>query len=184
MLALNKTHWQAIIKNDKSMDNIFFYGVTTTKIFCKPSCHSKAPKFTNTVIFQNQTEALKSGFRPCKRCQPTGQRVSNEIWVEQIKTYIQNNYSQKLTLTIIAENCHGSASNLQRIFTKYTQQSPTVYLNNLRLQKAQQLLCQTNDPLPKIAQKCGFNSSSYFNTKFKQKFNMTPLQYKESFLHK
>lgn len=67
--------WQAIVQNDSSYDDKFYYGVKTTRIFCRPSCKSRPPKIENVRIFQNVQQALSENFRPCKRCKPTGQRL-------------------------------------------------------------------------------------------------------------
>lgn len=172
---LTNGRWQKIITNQSGN---FFYGVKTTKIFCKPTCHSKTPNKDNVLIFKTTREAIKSGFRPCKRCQPTGQTLSNDEWVNQIKKYLQLNYQQKLTLDKIALDCHGSSSSLQRIFKKVTNKSPNDYLIELRLQHSQQLLRETDYSIKTIATRCGFNSDTYFNTSFKTKYHQTPLDYK------
>lgn len=60
--------WQAVLHNDASYDGIFFYGVRTTGIYCRPSCKSKLPKRENVCFFTSSEQARKEGFRPCKRC--------------------------------------------------------------------------------------------------------------------
>ncbi|CAJ1176037.1 bifunctional transcriptional activator/DNA repair enzyme AdaA [Companilactobacillus nantensis] len=175
---LTDSRWNAILTNDRTKDGTFYYGVTTTKIFCQPSCHSKAPKKTNVVIFKTPDEALEANFRPCKRCQPTGQKLTNELWVEQIKQYLTNNFQQHLTLDTIASDCHGSVSNLQRTFKRITQQSPTKYLAMIRLKHSQELLNTTDYSIKTIAIRCGFSSDTYFNTCFKKQFHQTPIAYR------
>ena len=64
---------------------VIFYGVTTTKIL---SSFVPVPNKNHVLIFKTAQEALTLGFRPCKRCQPTGQVVPNEEWVAQIKQFI------------------------------------------------------------------------------------------------
>lgn len=70
--------WQAIIDNDASYNNQFFYAVKTTRIFCKPSCKSRVPKKENVRIFSNAKQALQANFRPCKRCKPTNENLPEE----------------------------------------------------------------------------------------------------------
>jgi AraC family transcriptional regulator of adaptative response / methylphosphotriester-DNA alkyltransferase methyltransferase len=62
--------WQAVISCDSNYDGIFFYGVKTTGIFCRPSCKSKTPLRGNVIFFDNIANALEIGLRPCKRCCP------------------------------------------------------------------------------------------------------------------
>lgn len=175
---LTKNRWTAIINNDATKDGTFYYGVKTTKIFCKPSCHSKVPNKNNVFIFKTIDEALNLGFRPCKRCQPTGKNLPNNLWIKQIQTYLALNFQQPLTLIKIAEDCHGSVSNLQRTFKKVTGQSPTEYLTTLRLQYSQKLLQETDYSIKTIAIRSGFNSDTYYNTLFKKHFNQTPQDYR------
>jgi len=176
---LTNSRWNAVINNDQSKDGQFFYGVTTTKIFCKPSCHSKVPNEENVVIFKTAAEALSANFRPCKRCQPTGS-TTNNLWVEQIKQYLEHNFQHELSLDTIAEDCHGSVSNIQRTFKRLTGTSPTQYLTSIRLTHSQELLKTSDYSIKTIANRCGFNSDTYFNTLFKSHFQQTPLEYRDS----
>ncbi|WP_228050902.1 Ada metal-binding domain-containing protein [Pontibacterium sinense] len=61
---------EAVKKRDASMDGLFFYGVVTTGIVCKPSCSSRSAKPENLRFFADMEAASIVGFRPCKRCQP------------------------------------------------------------------------------------------------------------------
>ena len=76
--------WEIIKNNDKNFDNKLWYGVATTKIFCRPSCVSRLPKRENVSIFQAAEQALEEGYRPCKRCRPMDKIIPNEVWVEEI----------------------------------------------------------------------------------------------------
>ncbi len=62
--------WQAVVNCDKGYDGLFFYGVTTTGIFCRPACRAKTPRRENVVFFGNAEQAIEAGFRPCKKCRP------------------------------------------------------------------------------------------------------------------
>lgn len=60
---------QALLSKDKAFDGIFYTGVKTTGIFCKPSC-SANPRPDNVIFYENKEDALKNGYRACKRCKP------------------------------------------------------------------------------------------------------------------
>lgn len=62
--------WKAVKDCDTSCDGAFLYGVTTTGIYCRPSCASKLPERQNVVFLRTREEAEGRGFRPCKRCRP------------------------------------------------------------------------------------------------------------------
>lgn len=176
---LTNQRWNAIINNDSSFDNKFFYGVTTTNIFCKPSCKSKNPKKDNVVIFKTAQEAKKMGFVPCKRCHPTGIKISEKEWIDQIKHYLQNNFDKKLTLNTIAEDCHGSPYYLQRTFKENVKKTPLSYLSDIRINYAKKLLLETNLTINNIAIKSGFSSDTYFMTFFKNQIGITPTEFRE-----
>lgn len=72
MLTLKKRqeYYQALINKNTAYESIFYVGVKTTGIFCRPTCPAKKPKFENCEFFETAKEALLASFRPCQRCQP------------------------------------------------------------------------------------------------------------------
>ena len=62
--------WEAVKTNDKRFDGVFFTCVTSTKIFCKPSCTARLPKRENVVFVNSSKKAEQEGFRACLRCRP------------------------------------------------------------------------------------------------------------------
>lgn len=60
----------AVLERDARFDGTFVYGVTSTRIFCRPSCPSKRPKPENIALFASVEDARNAGFRACKRCDP------------------------------------------------------------------------------------------------------------------
>jgi AraC family transcriptional regulator of adaptative response/methylated-DNA-[protein]-cysteine methyltransferase len=62
--------WRAVETKNREFDGVFYFGVQTTGIFCRPSCSSKSPKRQNVSFFMTPTEAEKAGFRACLRCKP------------------------------------------------------------------------------------------------------------------
>jgi len=64
------TFRRARINKDKNFDGTFFFGVTTTGIFCRPSCPSPIAKEENVIYFESIFAALQRGLRPCYRCRP------------------------------------------------------------------------------------------------------------------
>jgi AraC family transcriptional regulator of adaptative response/methylated-DNA-[protein]-cysteine methyltransferase len=74
-------YYAALVKKDPTYDGIFFAGIKTTGIFCHATCTARKPKFENCEFFESAQEALLSGFRPCKICQPLSypQAIPSEI---------------------------------------------------------------------------------------------------------
>jgi AraC family transcriptional regulator of adaptative response/methylated-DNA-[protein]-cysteine methyltransferase len=86
MMAMNTTPsvkemQRAYVQKDASYDGIFFLGVRTTGIFCRPSCPARKPRPENVNYFSNVREALFAGYRPCKRCRPLDTSGRPPEWV-------------------------------------------------------------------------------------------------------
>lgn len=178
--ALTDERWRAILHNDASYDDQFIYAVKTTGIFCKPSCKSKDPKKENVRIFQNAQHALSAQFRPCKRCKPTGQRLPDYDWVEQITHLIEMNYREKLTLDTLADMCHGSPYHLHRTFKRIKGVTPVEYIQQWRINKAITALLHSEDSITAIASSVGIPNTPYFITLFRKMTGMTPAEFRLS----
>src|SRR5436190_97827 len=70
LLPPPETMYRALVNRDASFEGIFFIGVRTTGIFCRPTCPAKKPARENVDFFASSSEALESGYRPCLRCDP------------------------------------------------------------------------------------------------------------------
>lgn len=162
-------YWKAIRENDKAFDRLFLYGVQTTKIFCRPSCRSRVPNKKNVRIFTDAKHALAEGFRPCKRCKPDHRQTPNENLVNEICAWIDQHYSQPITLEQLGDVFHTSPYHLQRTFKNDTGETPHVYIRKKRLQEARVLLVQTDTSVTQIGKILGFPNTAYFMTVFKKR---------------
>ncbi|UOQ44786.1 trifunctional transcriptional activator/DNA repair protein Ada/methylated-DNA--[protein]-cysteine S-methyltransferase [Halobacillus salinarum] len=63
-------YYQALLDRNSEYEGVFFVGVKTTGVFCRPTCPARKPKFENCEFFSTAQEALLASFRPCKRCRP------------------------------------------------------------------------------------------------------------------
>ncbi|HFK1529867.1 TPA: bifunctional transcriptional activator/DNA repair enzyme AdaA [Bacillus cereus] len=177
--TMTDERWHAIVHNDSSFDDKFYYGVKTTGIFCRPSCKSRVPNIDNVKIFQNTEEALSENFRPCKRCKPNGLTLPNEDWVTQIEEYIDNHYSESLTLEILADMCHGSPYHLQRTFKRIKGITPIEYIQQTRVSRAIEYLTNTDKSIMEIGFAVGIPNTAHFATLFKKRTGYTPSMYRK-----
>ncbi|MBT2653929.1 methylphosphotriester-DNA--protein-cysteine methyltransferase family protein [Bacillus sp. ISL-18] len=173
-------NWKAIIENDPAYNDLFFYAVKSTGIFCKPSCKSRVPKKENVRIFQSSEQAMLANFRPCKRCKPTEPNLPDQEWIHSITNFIQENYHCKLTLETLAEISHGSPYHLQRTFKKVKGMTPVEYIHDVRIIKAKELLIKSDRAVAEISRMVGMPNTPYFITLFKKKAGETPAQYRQS----
>ncbi|MFC9601284.1 bifunctional transcriptional activator/DNA repair enzyme AdaA [Peribacillus butanolivorans] len=174
-------YWKAIVECDAAYDDHFLYGVKTTGIFCRPSCKSRVPNKENVQIFKNANMALEENFRPCKRCKPEGLNLPTDEWIELITEWIEQHYSEPLTLNTLADISHGSPYHLQRLFKRVKGLSPTEYIQQLRLEKAIRMLESSEQPVTEIGLAVGFSSTPYFITLFKKKTGYTPSGYRKAY---
>src|SRR4051794_40286031 len=80
---------RAYLNNDSTYDGIFFLGVRTTGIFCRPSCPARKPLPENVDYFSNVREAVSAGYRPCKRCRPLATNGTEPEWVDHALSLAQ-----------------------------------------------------------------------------------------------
>lgn len=95
--------------------------------------------------------------------------------------YIQKNYTQQITLAMLAERCHVSYCYFSRQFTEVTGTSFAGYLTNIRINAAEHLLVTTDTPITDVALQVGFSDASYFTRRFTMKNSITPNLYRQRF---
>src|SRR5439155_25974559 len=88
---------QAVNRRDASYDGIFFVGVRTTGIFCRPSCPARTPLARNREYFATAREAIFAGYRPCKRCRPLETSGRPPSWVQQLLAVVEQAPMARLT---------------------------------------------------------------------------------------
>ena len=98
--------------------------------------------------------------------------------------YIQEHYSQPLTLTILATHFNLSKSHLCRLFKKTTKMSLTDYINTTRINQSTALLQDSEVAIGTIAGLVGFNNISYFNKLFQRRMHLTPSEYRQELTQK
>ena len=175
--------YEAVIHNDANYDGLFFYGVKSTGIFCRPSCASKIPVLKNVVFFNNAKEAMNAGFRPCKRCRSDllSYQPMNDM-AQLLKNRIDEQYQQRSPWNEDIKTIGLSKRRMVEVFKEAYQITPKVYMDTLKLNEAKQLLVNTNDKISDIAQAVGFGSLPTFNRFFKEQTGQTPRAYRQ--IHK
>lgn len=179
MMTMDDSIWQAIVNCDTTFDGEVVYGVSSTRIFCRPSCKSKTPLRENVRIFRNGEDAQAAGFRPCKRCRPDD-LVPNEELIQRAKTILEVRYQSSLTLDTLARELAISPYHLHRVFKRMTGTTPAGYLLARRLRAAREALCsESYSTITDIAMSVGFRSASHFSTVFHKETGCSPTEYRD-----
>lgn len=173
--------WEAVKDCVSLYDDFFYYGVKTTKIYCKPSCASKTPNVINVCYFESLQQAQEAGYRPCKRCQPDEieSRKEKEKAVSEVKEMIHRHYDKPLNLKEVVKWVHFSPFHFHRLFKQETTVTIHQYIKQVRVNKAKWLLLNTTKSQLDISLEVGFNSFSPFYQAFKQQMKCTPKEFKE-----
>ncbi len=103
------------------------------------------------------------------------------VTAESARDYIQQHFSDNISLQQLAQHCYVSPFHFSRIFKSILQTSPHQYLSTVRLQHAHVLLATSEQPVTDIAFECGFNSLEHFITAFRKKFNESPGNHRRQF---
>src|SRR6267142_4712125 len=176
----SKARYKALIARDSRFDGIFFVGVTSTGIYCRPICPVKPPKEINCRFYNSAQEAEHAGFRPCLRCRPelapgnapvdNSQRIA-QLVVQRIEEGVTDETS---ALEAIAGEFELSSRQIRRIIHKELGVPPIQLILTRRLLLAKQLLTETKLPITEIAFASGFSSLRRFNDAFATRYGMPP----------
>ncbi|MDF2636595.1 MAG: Ada metal-binding protein [Pelosinus sp.] len=180
MVLLEKEQWKAVEQCDSKYDGAFFYAVKTTGIVCRPSCKSKVPNRDNVSFFTTLDDALRQGYRICKRCRPDlGAQYMPEL--ELVKTacdIMKQEYFNLILLRELPLRLNVSSSHFQRMFKKIVSRTPKKYLSTLRIEKAIELLDSSTMSIMDISLEVGFASLSSFYLAFRAEMVCSPSEYR------
>ncbi len=168
--------WNAVLERDPVADGAFYYGVSSTGIFCRPTCPSRRPSKQRVTFFDTAGEALGHGYRPCKRCRPESQSPDVEF-VQQVVDVIDGWGDGKPTLADLAEAVGMSPGHLQRKFKAATGISPAEYSRKRRIDKFRTELKGGRDVTGSVYE-AGFESSASLYESVDRELGMAPTDYK------
>lgn len=95
--------YRALVRRDPSYEGIFWVGVKTTGIFCRPTCPARKPLQQNVEFFERVTDALTLGYRPCKRCRPMTVPGDTPDWITTLQKEVDANPFQKISETVLRQ---------------------------------------------------------------------------------
>ena len=164
--------WCALQRRDSSYEGIFFLGVRTTGIFCRPICSARKPLRKNVEFFPGKVEALHAGFRPCLRCKPMQTTGEIPTLVEKLRKQIEVNPAERLReRDLIGMGIDPSTA--RRQFQRFFGMSFQAYQRARRMGSALAAVRKGTNVLDTQLDH-GFESSSGFRDAFGKLFGTAP----------
>lgn len=173
------TAWHSVLNRDPAADESFFYGVTTTHIYCRPSCPSRRPKRENIAFFSSTEAAECAGFRACQRCRPNRPKSPN-LAVQRAREYIDEHVGdldERITLSLLSDQAGLSPYHLQRKFKETVGLTPAQYIRARKSQKLKTEL-KRGETVSRASFGAGYGSSSRAYEDAATLLGMTPATYK------
>jgi AraC family transcriptional regulator of adaptative response/methylated-DNA-[protein]-cysteine methyltransferase len=170
--------WARIVARDKTADGRLWYSVSTTGVYCRPSCPSRIANPQNVQLHDTLESARATGFRPCRRCNPDGPSIESEnaALVAKACRMIEDS-EEEPSLERLADASGRSASYFHRVFKAATGLTPKEYAAAHRAEKVRRGLA-SGDAVTATIYDAGFNSSGRFYEKSTDMLGMTPSQYR------
>jgi AraC family transcriptional regulator, regulatory protein of adaptative response / methylated-DNA-[protein]-cysteine methyltransferase len=169
--------YRALLNKDASYEGIFYAAIKTTGIFCRPSCRARKPKRENVEFFSTVKDALQSGYRPCKICNPLEEPDRTPQYIRKIILDIQNNPALKLRDGDL--RVRGiEPSKIRRWFLKNHGMTFHAYQRLYRINSAFKKI-QNGESVTRTAYDTGYESLSGFTDSFKSVFGVSPKNSRE-----
>ena len=173
---------RARVARDRAFDGMFFTGVRTTRIYCRPICRVRPAKSQN-VQFYATAAAERAGFRPCLRCRPEA-APGSPAWngtattVARGMRLIEGGFLDKASVADLSDRLGVGPRHLLRLFLRHAGATPGEIAATRRVQAAKRLIEQTTRPLSEVAFAAGFRSIRRFNDAFRATYGRPPSSFR------
>lgn len=167
--------YRALAAKDTRFDGVFFTGVKTTGIYCRPVCTVKTPRESSCLFFSTAAAAEVAGFRPCLRCRPElapyalQQNLAHAVWQRIAAGALNDSDVERLAAEVGL-----SSRQLRRVLLQHFGVTPVELAQTQRLLFAKKLLQETQLPMADIAYAAGFGSVRRFNALFALRYGIAP----------
>lgn len=162
---------QAYLARDASYNGVFFLGVRTTGIFCRPTCPARTPLPKNVEYFPTARAALFAGYRPCRRCRPLEPDDRPE-WSSQLLADVERDPNSRITDADLKARGIDPAT-VRRYFLRHYGMTFQAYTRARRLATALRRI-REGAALDTVVFESGYDSHSGFRDAFARTFGETP----------
>lgn len=170
---------RARLARDKSFDGLFFSGVRSTRIYCRPVCPVRPAKSENVTFYPTAAAAERAGFHPCLRCRPET-APGSPAWMGTATTVgralrlIEEGFLDTGSVDDLADKLGIGSRHLSRLFARHAGASPSQVAATARVQRAKRMIDATDMALSDVAFAAGFQSVRRFNDVFKALYGRPP----------
>jgi AraC family transcriptional regulator of adaptative response/methylated-DNA-[protein]-cysteine methyltransferase len=170
--------WNAVVSRNAGFDGQFVFAVSSTRIYCRPSCPSRRPRRENVSFFQLPEAAEGAGFRACRRCHPRQARALDPAveMAQRVCRLIEENQNEPVTLARLSEQIGVSSFHLQRTFKSVMGVSPGQYAEGCRINKFKHSV-REGEAITNAIYDAGYGSSSRLYESAGSQLGMTPATY-------
>lgn len=170
--------WQSVVNRDADQDGKFVFAVSSTGVYCRPSCSARRPRRENVTFFRKIDDAEKAGYRACLRCRPRA--IAGNPQQETVKAicrYIERHLDEPVTLETLGAKFNQSPFHLQRTFKSVLGISPKAYADSCRMNQLKSNL-RAGHSVTRAMYDAGYSSSSRLYERTASEMGMTPDKYR------
>lgn len=164
--------YRASYEKNSDFEGVFWMGVKTTGIFCRPTCTARKPKPENVEFFDNTKDAIQKGYRPCKVCKPLVNPDETPLDIRKLLIELSENPGLKLKDVDLVERGLQPIT-VKRWFLKHHGMTFHAFQRTFKINSAFKKLQQGENVLD-VALENGYESLSGFNDRFKNVFGVSP----------
>ena len=176
--AVDEGRWNAVMARDAARDGEFVFAVSSTGVYCRPSCPARRPRRGNVQFFSGPEQAERGGYRACLRCKPKSFSGNAESsGAKAICRFIEQHLDEPLTLERLGKEFRQSPFHLQRRFKAVLGITPREYADSCRMRMLKRNL-QAGDSVTRAMYDAGYGSSSRLYERTASQLGMTPDKYR------
>lgn len=176
--AVDEARWGAVLARDGASDGKFVFAVSSTGVYCRPSCPSRRPRRENVRFFGKPQEAESAGFRECLRCRPKALNGNpRQQLVKAVCRFVEQHLDEPLTLAQLGAEFRQSPFHLQRVFKAVLGITPKEYANSCRMRGFRQKL-KSGQSVTRAMHEAGYSSSSRLYSRTASELGMEPGKYR------
>lgn len=173
----DQQRWRAVLARDPNQDGRFVYGVSSTLVYCRPSCPSRRPAPDRVTFFPTPDAAEAAGYRPCLRCEPRSQLPALQRRIQLAREYLEEHGDETVTLDQLGRVVKMSPYHLQRTFKRAMGVTPKAYASARRLERMKRQL-KEGKTVSRATYEAGFSSGSRAYEHARAGMGMTPGTYR------